>query len=140
MIVDTNSAEGQPLSDMQRMTKSGNIIRKCSFDELPQLFNIIKGDMSFIGPRPLLPQYLSLYSAEQMRRHDVLPGISGLAQVNGRNAISWDEKFKLDVWYVDHISFSLDCQIFIKTILNIIRREGINQSGDKTIEGFKGNN
>lgn len=131
---------GKLLPDIDRITKSGNIIRKCSFDELPQIWNVLKGDMAFIGPRPLLPQYLKLYSPEQMRRHDVLPGISGYTQVHGRNSISWKEKFNLDIWYVDHISFKLDCQIFFDTIVTIINRKGINQSGETTMEGFNGYN
>lgn len=111
MIVETER-EGRRLSDMERMTKAGKFVRALSLDELPQIWNILKGEMSFIGPRPLLPDYLSLYSEEQMRRHDVRPGISGWAQVNGRNEISWEHKFERDVWYVDHLSFALDLKIF----------------------------
>jgi len=138
MIVETE-IDGKPLTDIERMTRTGNIIRKCSFDELPQLLNIFKGEMSFIGPRPLLKQYLPLYSKEQKRRHDVLPGISGWAQVNGRNEINWEQKFERDLWYVENISFMLDCRIFVMTILNVIRNQGINSSNENTMETFMGN-
>lgn len=138
MVVETE-IDGKPLTDMERMTRSGDIIRKCSFDELPQLLNIFKGEMSFIGPRPLLKQYLPFYSKEQRRRHDVLPGISGWAQVNGRNGIKWKERFERDVWYVDNISFILDCKIFVMTILNVMRHQGINSSNENTMETFMGN-
>ena len=121
------------------MTKVGRLLRKTSVDELPQLLNIIRGDMSFIGPRPLLTEYLELYSPEQMRRHDVLPGISGWAQVNGRNTLTWDEKFAYDIYYVDHYSFLMDIKIFIKTIENVIRQDGINSGNENTMEKFKGN-
>ncbi len=130
--------EGRVLSDMERITKFGSFLRKTSLDELPQFINIIKGEMSFIGPRPLLVQYLKYYSEEQMRRHEVLPGISGWAQVNGRNAISWEEKFKLDVWYVDNISFTLDFKILIKTIINILKAKDINSSDEDTMSFFEG--
>lgn len=130
---------GRELSDFERMTKIGRILRKTSVDELPQLFNIIKGDMSFIGPRPLLIEYLDLYSTEQMRRHDVLPGISGWAQVNGRNALTWDEKFSYDIYYVDHYGFLMDMKIFFKTIQNVIRQDGINSGKENTMEKFSGN-
>ena len=130
--------DGKPLSDMERMTRVGSLLRKTSIDELPQLFNIIRGEMSFIGPRPLLVQYLEYYSPEQMRRHEVTPGISGWAQVNGRNAISWEEKFELDVWYVDHISFIVDLKIFRLTIYNVINRRDINNSQGDTMPDFKG--
>lgn len=130
--------EGKPLTDMERMTSVGRIVRACSIDELPQLLNILKGEMSFIGPRPLLVQYLPLYSKEQMRRHDVLPGISGWAQVNGRNEISWEQKFERDVWYVDHVSFGLDAKILWMTICNVLRREGINAGSQNTMEDFTG--
>ncbi len=126
------------LSDMERMTKVGSFLRKTSVDELPQLFNILRGEMSFIGPRPLLTQYLDYYTPEQMRRHDVTPGISGWAQVNGRNAISWQERFELDVWYVDHISFWLDMKIFFMTIRSVLNREGINNSANDTMPFFSG--
>lgn len=130
---------GRELSDFERMTKIGRILRKTSVDELPQLFNIIKGDMSFIGPRPLLIEYLDLYSPEQMRRHDVLPGISGWAQVNGRNTLTWDEKFSYDIYYVDHYGFLMDMKIFFRTIQNVIRQDGINSGKENTMEKFSGN-
>lgn len=130
---------GRELSDFERMTKIGRLLRKTSVDELPQLFNILKGDMSFIGPRPLLTEYLELYSPEQMRRHEVLPGISGWAQVNGRNTLTWDEKFNYDVYYVDHYGFGMDMKIFFKTIENVIRQDGINSGKENTMEKFKGN-
>lgn len=129
---------GVPLSDMERMTRLGRVIRACSFDELPQLYNILRGEMSFIGPRPLLVKYLPLYTKEQMRRHDVLPGISGWAQVNGRNEISWEQKFERDVWYVDHVCFRLDVKIFWMTICNVLRREGINSGSNDTMAAFTG--
>lgn len=130
---------GRELSDFERMTKIGRFLRKTSVDELPQLFNILKGDMSFIGPRPLLTEYLELYSPEQMRRHEVLPGISGWAQVNGRNTLTWNEKFSYDVYYVDHYGFGMDMNIFFKTIENVIRQDGINSGKENTMEKFKGN-
>lgn len=136
MLRDKN---GNELSDFDRMTKIGKILRKTSVDELPQLFNIIKGEMSFIGPRPLLKEYLELYSPEQMRRHNVLPGISGWAQVNGRNTLTWDEKFAYDVYYVDHYSFKMDLKIFIKTIENVVSQDGINSDSENTMEKFEGN-
>ncbi len=131
---------GVELSDMDRMTKIGRILRASSIDELPQLFNVLKGDMSFIGPRPLLTEYLERYDTYQMRRHEVLPGITGWAQVNGRNTITWDERFDLDVFYVDNISLMLDAKIVFKTIVNIIKREGINSDNAVTMEHFMGNN
>ncbi|MCG8539345.1 MAG: sugar transferase [Clostridia bacterium] len=131
--------DDQLLSDKQRITTLGNFLRKTSIDELPQLFNVLKGDMSFIGPRPLLVQYLDLYSTEQMRRHEVTPGISGWAQVNGRNTISWKEKFKYDVWYVDHISLTLDFKIVFMTINKVLKSEGVSQEGQATVAYFKGN-
>ncbi len=130
---------GHELSDFERMTKIGRLLRKTSVDELPQLFNILKGDMSFIGPRPLLTEYLELYSPEQMRRHEVLPGISGWAQVNGRNTLTWNEKFNYDVYYVDHYGFGMDMKIFFKTIENVISQDGINSGKENTMEKFKGN-
>ncbi len=130
---------GRVLRDTERITRIGGIIRACSFDELPQLLNVLKGDMSFIGPRPLLPEYLPLYSAEQMRRHDVLPGISGWAQVNGRNEITWEQKFERDVYYVDHISFGLDVKILFMTIKNVLRHQGINAGVGETMGRFTGN-
>ncbi len=130
--------DGRELSDLERITAVGRLLRKTSVDELPQLFNIIKGDMSFIGPRPLLTEYLELYSPEQMRRHDVLPGISGWAQVNGRNTLTWEEKFSYDIYYVDHYSFRMDMRIFFKTIENVIRQDGINSNNENTMEKFRG--
>ena len=126
------------LSDRDRLTHLGRLLRSTSLDELPQLFNVIRGDMSLIGPRPLLMEYLDLYSADQMRRHEVKPGITGWAQVNGRNAITWEEKFRLDLWYVDNHSFSLDIKIFFLTIIKIVMRDGINQEGMATAEKFRG--
>ncbi len=135
-LIDRN---GKELSDFERMTRIGKILRKTSIDELPQLFNIIKGDMSFIGPRPLLTEYLGLYSPEQMRRHEVLPGISGWAQVNGRNTLTWEQKFAYDIYYVDHYSFLMDMKIFFKTIENVLRQDGINSENDNTMKKFTGN-
>ena len=120
--------DGKLLPDLLRITKVGKFVRATSLDELPQLFNVLKGDMALIGPRPLLKQYLPLYSEEQMRRHDVRPGISGWAQVNGRNNLSWTEKFKLDVWYVDHLSFALDIKIIFMTVMKVFKRESINNT------------
>ncbi len=137
MIVET-TRNGRALGDMERMTRSGRIMRACSLDELPQLWNILRGDMSFVGPRPLLVSYLPLYSPQQRRRHEVRPGISGWAQVNGRNLLSWEEKFKLDVWYVDHVSLGLDMKIFWLTIRNVFRRDGINADGEDTMPDFQG--
>ncbi|MDI9521043.1 MAG: sugar transferase [Bacillota bacterium] len=137
-MLPQNPPEQPQKSDMERLTRLGRILRSLSIDELPQLFNILKGDMSFIGPRPLLMSYLPLYSLEQSRRHEVRPGISGWAQVNGRNALSWEEKFKLDVFYVDHLSFSLDLKIIWMTVKNVLAREGINQSEGQTMQPFTG--
>ena len=130
---------GNLLPDTDRLTPFGKFIRKTSLDEIPQLWNVIKGDMSIIGPRPLLIEYIPLYNTEQRKRHLVRPGITGWAQVNGRNAISWQKKFELDVWYVYHCNFSLDFRIFLKTIQNIFQSKGINQEGSATMEPFKGN-
>ena len=138
MSEKTEDENGRELSDVERMTKIGSFLRKTSLDELPQLFNVLKGDMSFIGPRPLLCEYLELYTPYQMRRHEVLPGISGLAQVNGRNAITWEEKFDYDVYYVDHMSFWLDLKIIFKTIKNTLKRADINCSDNNTMEKFRG--
>lgn len=135
---DTKGNDGKLLADAERLTKVGNFVRKTSLDELPQLLNVIKGEMSLIGPRPLLPQYIELYSEFQNRRHEVKPGITGWAQVNGRNAISWNRKFELDVWYVDHISLLLDIKIVFKTILKVVKSEGINAADVATIEPFDG--
>ncbi|MFH1977461.1 MAG: sugar transferase [Pseudomonadota bacterium] len=129
---------GLLLPDRQRITRLGAFMRKWSLDELPQLFNILKGEMSLVGPRPLLVEYLPLYTPYQARRHEVKPGITGWAQVNGRNALNWDARFKLDVWYVDHHSFNLDMKIIFLTIWKILKREGINQPGQATMEEFKG--
>ena len=137
-MTDERDAEGNLLPDEARLTKVGRFVRSTSIDELPQLINVLKGDMSLIGPRPLLVQYLPLYSAEQMRRHEVRPGISGWAQCHGRNQISWTEKFKLDVWYVDHLSFMTDVQVIMITIKKVIFREDINSDHDATMEDFDG--
>ena len=140
-MTDEKDAEGNLLPNDQRITKVGMFVRKTSLDELPQLFNVLKGDMALIGPRPLMPRYLKLYSEEQMRRHDVRPGITGWAQVNGRNNITWTKKFELDVWYVDHVSFMLDVKIIYKTIMNVLRRKDIEYSGNSlNSEGFNGHN
>ncbi len=138
-MLDQTERDGRLLTDMERMTKTGRIIRACSFDELPQIFNVLLGQMSFIGPRPLLVQYLPLYSKEQMRRHDVLPGISGWAQVNGRNELSWEQKFERDVWYVDHMSFGLDMKIIWMTVVNVLHHSGVNAGVNETMEAFTGN-
>lgn len=139
-MTDERDATGNLLPDAERLTKIGRLVRSTSIDELPQLINVLKGDMALIGPRPLLVQYLPLYSEEQARRHDVRPGITGWAQVNGRNAISWTKKFELDVWYVDHCSFLLDLKIIFLTIKKVFVREGISQEGQTTMEYFTGNN
>lgn len=127
-------------SDAERLTRFGRMLRASSLDELPELWNVFKGDMSLVGPRPLLMEYLPLYSEQQSRRHEVRPGITGLAQINGRNAISWQEKFKLDVWYVDNRSFVLDVKILIMTIMKVLKREGVVSEGLSTTENFQGNN
>lgn len=132
-------ADGKLLPDSERLTYIGRIIRSFSIDELPQLINVLRGDMSLIGPRPLLPEYLPLYSERQMKRHNVKPGITGWAQVNGRNAISWEEKFEYDVWYTENISFALDMKIFFLTIKKILLKEGISSSTSVTMEKFTGN-
>ncbi|MFK8296389.1 sugar transferase [Capnocytophaga canimorsus] len=137
---DKKDEHGNLLPDADRLTKVGSFVRKTSLDEIPQLLNVIKGDMSLIGPRPLLPSYLALYNDFQRRRNEVKPGITGWAQVNGRNSISWEKKFEYDVWYVDHISFILDFKILFLTIKKVFVREGISQDGQTTMEGFKGNN
>ena len=136
---DKKDSEGRLLPDADRLTFIGALVRKTSLDEIPQLINVLKGDMAIIGPRPLLPQYLPLYNEVQKRRHEVRPGITGWAQVNGRNAISWEQKFNFDVWYVDNLSFILDMKIFFLTIKKVLVREGISQIGQATMEPFKGN-
>ncbi len=139
-MLDAKDKHGNLLPDNERMTKFGAFLRSTSLDELPGLFNVIKGDMSLVGPRPLLVQYLPLYNSEQAKRHNVRPGITGWAQVNGRNAIGWDEKFKLDVWYVENQSFLLDMKILLLTVKKVFVREGISADGHVTIEPFKGSN
>lgn len=139
-MTDERDAEGNLLPDADRLTKVGRFVRSTSIDELPQLINVLKGDMALIGPRPLLPLYLPLYSPEQARRHEVRPGITGWAQINGRNAISWTKKFEYDVWYVDHCSFGLDLKIVFLTIKKVFIREGISQEGQATMEFFNGKN
>ncbi len=139
-MTDERDAQGQLLSDEARLTRVGRFVRSISIDELPQLVNVLMGDMALIGPRPLLPKYLPLYSEEQMRRHVVRPGISGWAQCHGRNAISWTEKFKLDVWYVDHLSLWVDIKIIYLTILKVLKRDGISEEGQATMEAFDGHN
>ena len=139
-MTDERDAQGNLLPDADRLTPIGKWVRSTSIDELPQLLNVFKGDMALIGPRPLLPQYLPLYSPEQSRRHDVRPGITGWAQVHGRNAISWTRKFEYDVWYVDHCSLLVDLQIIGLTLQKVLKREGITQEGQATIEYFNGKN
>ena len=139
-MTDKRDSNGELLPDKDRITPLGNFLRKTSLDELPSIFNVLKGDMSLVGPRPLLVEYLDLYSPEQARRHEVKPGITGWAQVNGRNAISWEEKFELDVWYVDNHSLLLDIKIIVKTIFKVLQREGISSDTHATMEVFKGSN
>ena len=139
-MTDERDAEGNLLPDADRLTNVGRFVRSTSIDELPQLINVVKGDMALIGPRPLLSQYLPLYSEEQARRHEVRPGITGWAQCHGRNAISWTEKFKLDVWYVDHCSFLTDLKVIGITIKKVLVRDGISQEGNATMEAFNGHN
>lgn len=139
-MTDEKDEKGEPLPDAMRLTPVGKLIRSLSLDELPQLFNILKGDMSFIGPRPLLVRYLPLYSPEQMRRHEVRPGISGWAQVNGRNTLSFSKQFEYDIYYIDHLTFWLDVKIFFLTILKVLKREGIREEGQATREYFNGTN
>ena len=139
-MTDARDADGNLLPDNQRITKAGKIIRRLSIDELPQLLNVLKGDMSLIGPRPLLFKYIPLYSEEQLRRHDVRPGITGWAQVNGRNSISWKQKFDFDIYYVDHLSLVLDIKILWLTLIKVMRTEGINQTLDRPMQPFNGNN
>lgn len=139
-MTDAKDAEGKLLPDNQRITKAGKIIRRLSIDELPQLVNVLKGEMSLIGPRPLLFKYIPLYSEEQLRRHNVRPGITGWAQVNGRNSISWKQKFDFDIYYVDNLSFILDVKILWKTFIKVVKTEGINQTLDRPMQPFNGNN
>ena len=139
-MTDERDANGNLLPDAERLTKVGRFVRSTSIDELPQLINVLKGDMALIGPRPLLPEYLPLYTKDQARRHEVRPGITGWAQVHGRNAISWTKKFELDVWYVDHCSFWLDMKIIFLTVKKVFIREGISQEGQATMEMFNGHN
>jgi len=139
-MTDERDADGHLLPDEQRLTKVGRFVRSTSIDELPQLLNVLKGDMALIGPRPLLVQYLPLYSKEQARRHEVRPGISGWAQCHGRNAISWNEKFKLDVWYVDHVSLKIDLTVVWLTIQKVLKRADISEEGHTTMEAFNGHN
>ena len=139
-MTDERDAEGNLLPDKDRLTKVGKFVRSTSIDELPQLINVLKGDMALIGPRPLLPEYLPLYSIEQARRHEVRPGITGWAQCHGRNAITWTDKFKLDVWYVNNCTFLTDIKILIRTINTVLNRNGISQEGNATMEPFNGNN
>lgn len=139
-MTDERDTEGKLLPDADRLTKVGRFVRSTSIDELPQLWNVFKGDMSLIGPRPLLVQYLPLYSPEQARRHEVRPGITGWAQCHGRNAISWKKKFELDVWYVDHISFVTDCKVILTTLKKVLKRADISSKTSATMEAFNGNN
>lgn len=138
-MTDGKDKKGNLLSDDLRLTQFGNFVRKTSLDELPQLINVLKGDMSLIGPRPLLAEYLPLYSAEQRKRHQVKPGITGWAQINGRNAISWEQKFEYDIWYINNISFMTDLKIFLRTFFKVFKNEGINRKGESTTTRFKGN-
>ena len=137
-MLEAYDENGVPLPNEQRMTRFGNFLRSSSLDELPELWNILKGDMSFVGPRPLLMEYLPLYNERQARRHDVPPGLTGWSQVNGRNALTWEEKFELDVWYVEHASFLLDLKIMLMTVLKVLRREGIAHEGDVAMPRFQG--
>lgn len=139
-MTDERDVDGNLLPDVQRLTRVGKVVRSLSLDELPQLFNVLKGDMALIGPRPLLVKYLPLYTKEQMRRHEVRPGITGWAQVNGRNAITHTKKFEYDVWYVDHLSFALDVKILWMTVLNVLRRKDISTAGEATAPTFNGHN
>ncbi|XPV76068.1 MAG: sugar transferase [Desulfovibrio sp.] len=135
---DAEDADGNPLPDSERLTRFGKFLRGSSLDELPELLNVLKGDMSLVGPRPLLMEYLELYSTKQARRHEVRPGITGWAQINGRNAISWQEKFELDVWYVDHHNLLLDIRILVMTVFRVFQRQGINEPGQDTARKFRG--
>ncbi len=137
-MTESLDEQGRPLPDSVRLTGLGRLMRSLSLDELPELFNILRGDMSVVGPRPLLMEYLPLYSPQQMRRHDAYPGLTGWAQVNGRNALDWETRFQLDTWYVDHWSFGLDLKIILLTLWKVVRREGISQPGQATMQPFKG--
>lgn len=137
-MTDARDADGNLLPDAQRLTAFGKFLRKSSLDELPELYNVLKGEMSLVGPRPLLMEYLPLYTPEQARRHDVLPGITGWAQINGRNALTWEKKFELDVWYVDQLSFFLDIKTLFLTVLGVLKREGISAQGEATMSRFQG--
>ena len=139
-MTDATDKEGNLLPDSARLTAIGGFIRKTSMDEIPQFLNVIKGDMSLIGPRPLLTEYIPLYSQRQLRRHEVRPGITGWAQINGRNLISWTEKFENDLWYIDHLSFALDCKIILKTLGKVFKAEGISSTSNVTVEKFSGQN
>ena len=139
-MTNRTALDGSLLPDAERMTPFGRFLRSSSLDELPELFNVLRGEMSLVGPRPLLTQYLPLYNDEQMRRHDMLPGITGWAQINGRNAISWEDKFNLDIWYVDNWHFGLDLRVLWMTIRKVFKREGISQEGEATMQPFTGNN
>ena len=139
-MTDERDASGNLLPDAQRLTRVGRFVRSTSVDELPQLWNVLRGDMSLIGPRPLLVQYLPLYSPEQARRHEVRPGITGWAQCHGRNAISWERKFELDVWYVDNVSFLVDCRVMLMTVRRVLARDGISSATSATMEPFNGSN
>lgn len=139
-MTDERDENGKLLPDAERLTKVGKFVRSTSIDELPQLINVLKGDMALIGPRPLMPEYLELYTPEQMRRHEVRPGITGWAQIHGRNALAFTERFKYDVYYVDHLTFAFDVKIFFLTILKVFKREGISQEGQATMEKFNGSN
>lgn len=138
-MLDVVDADGSPLPDVLRMTTLGRFLRASSLDELPELWNVIKGDMSLVGPRPLLMEYVPLYNSEQLRRHETLPGITGWAQVNGRNALTWDEKFKLDLWYVENRTFKLDCKVLWLTIWKVMLGDGVSAAGSATMPKFKGN-
>ena len=137
-MTDARDSAGELLPDAERLPRFGQFLRSTSLDELPELLNVLKGEMSLVGPRPLLMDYLPIYSPEQRRRHDVRPGITGWAQINGRNAISWEERFKLDIWYVDHQSFWLDLRILFSTVFRVLRRQGISQDGEATMQRFTG--
>lgn len=137
-MTDERDASGRPLPDERRLTRLGRFLRRTSLDELPELVNVVRGDMSLVGPRPLLMEYLPLYTPEQRRRHEVRPGITGWTQVNGRNALTWDEKFRLDVWYVDHRSLRLDLRILVRTVVEVARGEGVSHPGIATMERFRG--